>query len=368
MLNNIATVYKATGKTENAMAYLWDALLIMREANDREGEARVLNTIGAVYDDLGDASKALECYEQALPIMRQANDKEGEASVLNNMGAVYDDSGDTDKAMVCYEQALPIMREVGNKKGEATTLNNIGKVSSILGEKDKSLIYYKKALLIAREVDDISTEAGICLNIGMIYDSLGDLDKAIEYLERCVLLDEQVQHPDLESDRRALMALKRKRGGGGNPPPETPLSAEEQYKALIKRLTEIYQALGEAGLRQMLTENNVPSAQIEEILIAVMAQVGENADDTPATLPFETIREWVSNTYAVKTNLPEQLEAWREQLEGAKSRMAGMGDEWGNEVQFVEALLAVLRDETPVLPSDHPYHEPIQALLEGLKG
>jgi hypothetical protein len=141
-----------------------------------------------------------------------------------------------------------------------------------------------------------------------------------------------------------------------------------EFDDLIAKLTEIYQALGEDGLRQMLTENNVPEAQIEDILIAVIAEVGENDDDSPATLPFETIREWVSNTYAVKKGDSANLEAWRDQLEGAKSRMMGMGDEWTNEVQFVEALLVVLRDETPNLPNEHPYHEPIQALLEGLKG
>ncbi|HRF96902.1 MAG TPA: hypothetical protein PLZ51_16960 [Aggregatilineales bacterium] len=145
-------------------------------------------------------------------------------------------------------------------------------------------------------------------------------------------------------------------------------NSQSEFDNLIAKLTEIYLALGEEGLRQMLTENNLPEAQIEEILIAVMAGDGGEDDDTPATLPFETIQEWVSNTYAVKKHDTANLEAWREQLQGAKSRMMGMGDEWGNEVQFVEALLAVLRDETPNLPNEHPYHEPIQALLEGLKG
>ncbi|MDX2077658.1 MAG: hypothetical protein SFZ02_14610 [bacterium] len=148
-------------------------------------------------------------------------------------------------------------------------------------------------------------------------------------------------------------------------------NSPSEFDDLIAKLTEIYLALGEDGLRQMLTENNVPSAQIEEIVAVVIAQVagdGGNNNDATATLPFETIREWVSNTYAVKKHDIANLEAWRDQLQGAKSRMMGMGDEWGNEVQFVEALLAVLRDETPNLPNEHPYHEPIQALLEALKG
>ncbi len=147
-------------------------------------------------------------------------------------------------------------------------------------------------------------------------------------------------------------------------------NSPSEFDALIAKLADIYKQAGEAGLRQMLTENNLPEAQIEEILIAIMAEVGgnDNDDTRPDMLPFETIREWVSNTYAVKKGDTANLEAWREQLQGAKSQMSAMGDEWANEVQFVEALLAVLRDETPNLPNVHPYHEPIQALLEALKG
>ncbi|MCL4252681.1 MAG: tetratricopeptide repeat protein [Anaerolineae bacterium] len=327
-----------------------------------------LNNMGGVYSALGDKQKALVYYEQALPIRREVGDRGGEATTLNNMGGVYDDLGDKQKALVYYEQALPIRREVGDRGGEATTLNNMGLVYDALGDKQKALVYYEQALTIMREVGDRSGEAVTCFNIGMIYHELGDLDKAIEYVEHCVMLDEQVQHPDLESDRRALMALKRKRGDTGIPPEQPPQS---EFDTLIAKLADIYRQAGEDGLRDVLKQNNISDAQIDEIITVVIAQVAggggdDTADESADMLPFETIQQWVSNTYAVMKHVPDQLADWRDQLDGAKSRMAGMGDDWQNEVQFVDALLAVLRGEKPSLPESHPYHEPVRQLLEAL--
>ncbi len=85
-----------------------------------------------------------------------------------------------------------------------------------------------------------------------------------------------------------------------------------------------------------------------------------------STLPFETIQQWVQNTYAVMKHVPEKLAEWREQLEGAKIKMSSMGDDWQNEVGFVDALLAVLRGEKPRLPESHPYYEPVRQLVEAL--
>jgi len=211
-LNNIAGVYYALGDIQKALAYLEQVLPIDRAVGDRGGEATTLNNIGMVYDDLGDKHKALTYYEQALPMHRTVGNRQMEATTLNNIGAVYADLGDKQKALDYYEQALPILQSVGDRRGESVTLNNIGAVYRTLGDNQKALAYYEQVLPIFRAVGDKRGEAVTCFNMGMVYEDLGDLDKAIAFVERCVILDEQIRHPDLESDRQYLMRLKRKRG------------------------------------------------------------------------------------------------------------------------------------------------------------
>lgn len=66
-------------------------------------------------------------------------------------------------------------------------------------------------------MDDRAGEAATCYSIGLVYRSLGDLGQAVAYLERCVVLDEQIQHPDLHSDRQMLAQLQRERDVAASP-------------------------------------------------------------------------------------------------------------------------------------------------------
>jgi tetratricopeptide (TPR) repeat protein len=192
LLNNIGTIYDRLGERQRALEFFEQALPILREVGDRAGEAVTLNNIGAVYDKLGEQQRALEFYEQALPICREAGDREGEAATLNNIGAVYDKLGERQRAVEFYEQALPIFREIGDRADEAATLNNIGAVYDKLGERQRALEFYEQALPICREVGDRAGEA------------------ATQLLEQTVAIDEANAHPDLESDRAVLDALRQK--------------------------------------------------------------------------------------------------------------------------------------------------------------
>ncbi len=251
LLNNIGLVYDNLGERRRALEVYEQALAISREVGGRAGEATTLNNIGLVYDNLGDRRRALEVYEQALSIRREVGDRAGEAATLNNIGAVYYALGDRRRALEVYEQALPIRREVGDRAGEATTLNNIGRVYNALGDRRRALEVYEQALPIRREWATArarrprSTTSAWCtalwetitararftskpcpstarwaravekvtlFNIAMIRQAEGDYAEAVRLLEQVVALDEAIEHPDLEGDRAALQAARRKAG------------------------------------------------------------------------------------------------------------------------------------------------------------
>ena len=247
-LTSIGEVYSALGAKQSALACFAQALPLLRQAGDRAGEAMTLNNIGGVYDALGKKQEALACYASALPLFRQANDRAGEAMTLNNIGGVYAALGERRQALACFEQALPLRRQVGDKAGEARTLNNIGRMYDVLGEKQPALDYYAQALPLFRQVGDRADEARTLNNIGWVYAALGEKQPALDYyaqalplfrqasdrwgeritrhnmaavykslnrldeveaqLAEVVALDEAIGHPDLESDRAALEAVR----------------------------------------------------------------------------------------------------------------------------------------------------------------
>jgi tetratricopeptide (TPR) repeat protein len=126
------------------------------------------------------------------------------------MGGVYYDLGEKVKALEYFEQALPLRRAVEDRGGEACTLNNIGWMYRSIGEMVKALEYLEQALTLLRAVGDRWGESFTCYNIGMVYEDLGQLEKTVHYVSLCVELEEQIRHPNLESDKAKLARLQAK--------------------------------------------------------------------------------------------------------------------------------------------------------------
>jgi tetratricopeptide (TPR) repeat protein len=292
------------GREARGLRWLEAALVVFRQNGDQAKEAAALNNIGGAWSDLGDKRKALAFYEQALPVFQAMGDRGGEARALNNIGGAWDALGDKRKALAFYEQALPVFQAVGDRGGEAAALNNIGGAWSDLGDKRKALAFYEQALPVFQAVGDRSGEAITCFNIGMLHYQLGDLDSAIAHVERCIELRNQMAHPDLESNRRALNQLKAMRDTG-------------------------------------------QTAQV-------------------SILPEETVRMLAGNTIAVMTDAPDKRDEWRGELAAIRADFAGRGDAWTIEVEFADALLAIVDDQPPSIPPDNPYADVVRQVVAAI--
>lgn len=180
ILNNIATVYQATGKPGKALELFEQMLPLMHTMGDQAGEAATLSNMGMIYSDIGEQSKALELYRQALPLKRAVGDRKGEMATINNMATVYLATGKPGKAMELFEQTLPIQRAIEDRAGEASTLNNMGEVYRTIGEPSKALELFDQALSIHREVGNRVMEATTLNNMASAYYTIGEQSKALE--------------------------------------------------------------------------------------------------------------------------------------------------------------------------------------------
>jgi CHAT domain-containing protein len=124
-LHNIASVYETQGQYENALKFYEQALLIQREVKDKAGEAATLIGLGNTYiayiesklryqvikkpEELKSYQEVLKYYEQALVMMREINNRAGEAWSLNGIGMTYNALGtkrEKEDALKFYQQAL----------------------------------------------------------------------------------------------------------------------------------------------------------------------------------------------------------------------------------------------------------------------
>jgi CHAT domain-containing protein/predicted negative regulator of RcsB-dependent stress response len=216
-LRALAEVYTKLGQYQEAIDSTQDALSlcedVCQDGGYRQVKADVLNTMGLIFVKLGDPHQALVRYEEALKIVKEVGNVQGEAATLNNMGNVEADLGDSQKALETYNLALPIAQKLSDRRREAATLNNIGFVYAQQQQYSQCLETYQKALPLWQALGDRSGEASTLTNIGVAYANLGDATKALDFYHQALPLRQAV------GDRRGeattlyrLAQLERDRG------------------------------------------------------------------------------------------------------------------------------------------------------------
>ncbi|XP_078358260.1 uncharacterized protein LOC144643021 [Oculina patagonica] len=184
----LAQIYWIQNKYVEARELCEKAITILRETDDREGEANAYGNLGTVFQSLGEYAKAKEHYERALAIRMEIGDRKGEAAVYGNLGTVFQSLGEYVKAKEYHEKALAIRMEIGDREGEAAVYGNLGTVFQSLGEYVKAKEYLEKALAIRREIGDRRGEAADYQNLGTVFRTLGEYVKAKEYLEKALTI------------------------------------------------------------------------------------------------------------------------------------------------------------------------------------
>jgi tetratricopeptide (TPR) repeat protein len=71
-----------------------------------------------IHKQIGQSQEAMTIYRQALTLMRETHQREGEAAALNNMAEILQDTGHLQEALILFEQALSIMDELDAEENE----------------------------------------------------------------------------------------------------------------------------------------------------------------------------------------------------------------------------------------------------------
>ncbi|MEO1144066.1 MAG: tetratricopeptide repeat protein [Cyanobacteria bacterium J06638_22] len=192
ILNNIGEVYRTLGNYEQALTYLQQSLAVHQEIGDRRGQGVALNNIGLIYEALGQYEDALQYFRQSLTIRQDVGDRSGEGTTLNNMGWVYHALGQYQQALRNYWQSLAITREVGNRRVEGASLHNIGLAYEHLGDYELALDFYQQSLAIRQEIGDRQGEGITLTGIGVVYGKLGSFEQSLRYFQEGLSTSQEI--------------------------------------------------------------------------------------------------------------------------------------------------------------------------------
>jgi serine phosphatase RsbU (regulator of sigma subunit)/tetratricopeptide (TPR) repeat protein len=181
---NIGTNFYYLGDYDNALKYYLQCQQLNSEAGHMIGVADGYNGIGTVYYTIGENEKALENLLKSRAICIEENDTLILQKVLDGLGTTYNNLGQYDKALECMFRCLELRRlHGGSPQVYAFALDGIGTTYANLGDHEKALEYYEQSLSIRREIGFKVGEAATQTNIARVYFRRGEPAKAIQLLE-----------------------------------------------------------------------------------------------------------------------------------------------------------------------------------------
>ena len=188
----LGALYYRQDKYEDAKELYLEALDIMKQTEDANGEALCLIALGIVLASLGEFAKARPYLEKALAIAKKIGDREKEELCHTFLGRVFEGLAEYCRAEECYRRALDNAKEVGNHSNEASCYRGLAIVFEYRDQFDEAKEFYEKELTKRREMGDKEGEANCFTKLGSLFWSVHDLVKAEEYFEKALVIAKEI--------------------------------------------------------------------------------------------------------------------------------------------------------------------------------
>lgn len=150
--NQLALAYACERNEDDqrALDHAWNALAVFRALDHPVWEAQALTQAGLYLARLGQHDQAYAHCQPALEKFRRHHERDGEAETLANLGYTAHHAGQNRAAIDYYQQALVLRRELGHTYAEATTLDCLGQIHTTLGQPIEARTAWLQALDLYR--------------------------------------------------------------------------------------------------------------------------------------------------------------------------------------------------------------------------
>ncbi|MGW6011795.1 BTAD domain-containing putative transcriptional regulator [Streptomyces sp. NPDC055210] len=113
-----------------ALSYSWQALALVEEIGNINGQAYTWSSLGYIHHHLGQYGHAIDSHRQAIDLYRKTDDRYHEATSLTDLGDTHHAAADPAAAHYAWTQALAITDEIslpGTAPLRAKILHNLNR-------------------------------------------------------------------------------------------------------------------------------------------------------------------------------------------------------------------------------------------------
>ncbi len=165
-----------------------EAERIALQSNNKRQEARALKNIGISFDIKGKTDSALLYFDQALLIARNNQLHPTLANIITDIANAWYAAGNYELALRHHFDALRLREEYKARKEIAQTFNNIALVYRSRRDYANAVKYNRLSLQIKQELDNKQGIVNSSINLGSCYQYMGRYDSALFYAQKVMTL------------------------------------------------------------------------------------------------------------------------------------------------------------------------------------
>ena len=238
--SNLAYVYHEAKQADRAGSLNAEALDIARLAQDFTALARAHNTQGILLDGQGDREGERREMQAAIDDARRAGATSDEALFLANLADFYLKSGQPKTALALSEQALPLVRELKDVGGETVALANIGLALISLKNVELGKRYVDEALAIDERRGSVTGVSQTLEELGVYLEQAGDVAGAAQAYHRHRQLADEILQRD---QQKAIVEMQERFDAERRTRDLTLLNRENDLKSEQLRRRDLQQRL-----------------------------------------------------------------------------------------------------------------------------
>lgn len=218
-LNTLAYDHKAACALDESSKYYFKALTILDQSPNNEeremksAKANSLNGIGNIYVEIDQTDEALAYLKEALEIETENGSIAGEAKNLKDIGTLFRKRTQYDSAHCYYERALKLFINENSLSEVALCFQDIGNLYMAEGDWESASVYIENAYNSLKNTSDKLNRSAISFSIADLYLRKGKWRDATPFLEEGQSLAEELQLPNqLEKAYRLLSEFHQQQG------------------------------------------------------------------------------------------------------------------------------------------------------------
>jgi tetratricopeptide (TPR) repeat protein len=154
-LKHAAYVAQERGQPERSTALLEEALVLMRQAQDKQGVAILLNVLGENLRSSGDFAGAVRFYEESLGLSRELGDAFWCAVAGINLAIGRLRLGEPGRALPLMAEALTTTHAIGNKRNVPPALIGFAALAAMGGKPEPAAVLLGAAEKFLREQNTV---------------------------------------------------------------------------------------------------------------------------------------------------------------------------------------------------------------------